>query len=241
VNDAGLVVGYGTLPGGVTHAFAGTGPGQLTDLGTLPGGHNSMASGINASGVVVGTGDDANGVSHAFASGTGGGLIQLGGGVASQGVAINNKGVVVGALGFGNVSHAFRTEANGTFQDLGTLNGFTASFATAVDSKGDVVGYASDASGASRAFLFTGPDGGGQMFDLTALLSAGSGWVLTSANGINDNGQVTGVGVVNGQDHAFRLDPAVSAIPEPSTLTLAALGLVALIWACHRHKVAGGE
>ena len=43
------------------------------------------------------------------------------------------------------------------------------------------------------------------MVDLNHLISPASGWVLTSANGLNDSGSIVGTGLVNGQQRAFLL------------------------------------
>jgi probable HAF family extracellular repeat protein len=64
------------------------------------------------------------------------------------------------------------------------------------------------------------------MFDLNDLIPAGSGFTLISANGINDAGQITGNGITAaGATHAFLLTP----VPEPASLTLAGIGLAALL------------
>jgi probable HAF family extracellular repeat protein len=39
------------------------------------------------------------------------------------------------------------------------------------------------------------------------MIPAGSGWVLIEARGINAAGQITGMGMHNGQEHAFLLTP----------------------------------
>ncbi|MFL5255603.1 MAG: PEP-CTERM sorting domain-containing protein [Rhodopila sp.] len=38
-------------------------------------------------------------------------------------------------------------------------------------------------------------------------IAAGSGWVLNSAEDINNNGQITETGMINGRQHAFLLTP----------------------------------
>src|SRR5205807_747160 len=101
----------------------------------------------------------------------------------------------------------------------------------AINSAGQVVGFAYvTRDGPNRAFLSNGTPGG--MIDLNTLVtSGGSGWLLLSADGINDNGQIVGEGIVGDTQHAFLLTPdqSATAVPEPSSLAiwgLAALGLV---------------
>jgi probable HAF family extracellular repeat protein len=118
--------------------------------------------------------------------------------------------------------HAFMW-SGGVMTDLGTLGGN--SFAYGLNQAGDVVGYSSLNNGASHAFL----ERNGLLVDLNSLLGAGSGWELMAAYGINDAGQIVGTGMFQGQERVFRLDPTVSAIPEPSGATLAALGLGLLV------------
>jgi hypothetical protein len=47
----------------------------------------------------------------------------------------------------------------------------------------------------------------GQMFDLNNLIPANSGWVLTTATGINDTGHIVGSGALNGELVGFLLTP----------------------------------
>ena len=85
--------------------------------------------------------------------------------------------------------------------DLGTL-GVADSFAFDVNSNGVVVGSALNTAGEPRAFVYSN----GVMTDLNTLLSAGDGWVLQRASGINDQGQVVGWGINNGVRRAFLLN-----------------------------------
>jgi len=45
------------------------------------------------------------------------------------------------------------------------------------------------------------------MRDLNDLLPSSSGWTLMQGWGINDLGQITGYGTINGQYHAFLMTP----------------------------------
>jgi probable HAF family extracellular repeat protein len=48
------------------------------------------------------------------------------------------------------------------------------------------------------------------MTDLNSLLPANSGWELTTANAINEQGQIVGSGKKDGQTKAFLLTPVVT-------------------------------
>ena len=78
------------------------------------------------------------------------------------------------------------------------------------------------------------------MFDLNNLLQAQdqSSWLIASASGINDLGQVTVDAYWNGQRTAALLTP-VSAIPEPSTFWLFFGALTCGIAVANRRKVVG--
>ena len=83
----------------------------------------------------------------------------------------------------------------------------------AINWGGAAVGYSGNpdvVAGDSRAMLFSN----GTMVDLNGQLRSGpGGWILRSATGINDSGQIVGWMETNGTDrpsrvrHAFRLDP----------------------------------
>ena len=68
---------------------------------------------------------------------------------------------------------------------------------------GDVVGRSGAADlSASRAVVWQGS----AAVDLNNL-AAGAGWILSSATGINNAGQIVGVGLRDGQIRAFLLNP----------------------------------
>ena len=63
--------------------------------------------------------------------------------------------------------------------------------------------------------------------NLNTLIDPDSGWVLETANSINDNGWITGRGTIGGVGHAFILIP----VPEPSNLIIWSVLGALMIWA----------
>ena len=216
----------GTIVGSNGHAFKLVN-GTYQDLGTLPGGAWSAAYGLNDSGTAVGYGDLASGLFRAMVWNADGSVTQLGtlGGANSYATAVNNAGEVIGHAGTSSgYEHAF-LDSGGVMQDLGTLDG-GCSYAYGINSSGAIVGYSwSETANNPDAFVYSG----GAMQDLNALIPGGSGWQLLQAYGINAAGEITGIGLLNGQASAFLLRPA-DPVPEPRALSiiLVALGLFAV-------------
>ena len=117
--------------------------------------------------------------------------------------AINNSGCVVGSAADGaNGVQAFVFD--GCRSRLGTLGG-AFSIAHAINNAGQIVsGSLTDGNDAFHAFMFTD----GNMHDLNQLLVDAPRWELLQAAGINDQGQIVGVGLLDGEDHGFLLNPA---------------------------------
>lgn len=198
INDSGEVAGGGPFP------VAGT-PGDIfeqaftyqngvtTVLGLLPraGGIFTDASGINGAGEVVGSGDNSQSYERAwkYQNGVMTDLGTLGGPQASA-TAINGHGQIVGFAQTGtDADHGF-LDTGGKMTDLG-LN----IFPNAVNDSAVIVGAGP-----------VGPviDSGGTIRSLNNLAPAG--FTLTTAVGINDNGQIVANGSnASGQTHAFLL------------------------------------
>jgi probable HAF family extracellular repeat protein len=218
INDHGQVTGESWNTAGGSHAFLWTSDG-MRDIGTL-GGNYSVGRSINDCGQVAGESDIGTGQTiRAFRFTEGEGMIDLGslGGTNSRAYGINNNGQVVGESDTGPIlrssvrwrgfpffgTRAFLWTEGVGMTDLGHLGGGT-SGARAISNNGVVVGASDLINGTSHAFRWTQAGG---MIDLNTLLPLNSGWVLTEANGINDKGQITGLGLHSGAGRAFRLGP----------------------------------
>lgn len=114
------------------------------------------------------------------------------------------------------------------FHDLGTFPNGGVSYGTALNSAGVVVGAAYlDASGIGnyRAALFAH----GRVVNLNRRLSPAdqAQWTLAVATGINDNGEIVGWGIHNGEERAFKLEPAahLMALYIPNIQLLEVVGV----------------
>jgi hypothetical protein len=86
-------------------------------------------------------------------------------------------------------------------------------------------GWAVGNNNSSRATLWNSDLG---VVDLNSLIDANSGWTLTNAIDINNNGWIVGHGVYNGVFTTFVARPT-DAVPEPASMTILALGIGTLI------------
>jgi probable HAF family extracellular repeat protein len=133
-------------PSDVNPLAAAAGQYHTVDLGTLPGGSNSLAIAINNSGLIAGLSLTATGDEHAVLW-RNRAIKDLGtlGGKSSRALAMNNFGQIVGSSqrADGKV-HAFLW-SKGVMTDLGTPGG-SGSSAFGVDREGRVVVAGSDGS-----------------------------------------------------------------------------------------------
>jgi probable HAF family extracellular repeat protein len=203
LNDSGQVVGASNSAKTQPNAFLWSKAKGMFDLGVLPKGFYSEAFGINKLGQVVGMSNTIGGNWHAFSWSKSAGMVDLGtldSGKSTGAVAngVNDSGQIVGTSSCGSsCTHAALWTATG-IQDLGTLPGSSISAANGINNRGQVVGES------GHAFVWSQATG---MQDLNSLIPQDSGWTLTWAFAINDNGQITGQGEINGQTHAYLLTP----------------------------------
>ncbi|MDX1335229.1 MAG: hypothetical protein R3312_05550 [Gammaproteobacteria bacterium] len=207
INDNGEATGtcayYIDLTWGTEeiHAFLFDGS-TMQDLGALIG-QWSVGYAINNDGHITGVTKLGNDY-HAYVF-DGRKMRDLGtlGGQHSHGRDINDSGHVVGGSYISMdeyIYHAFLHD--GTMRDLGSLAGPDEySYAYGINNSSHVVGRSRTSNGDYAAFLFDG----NEMLDLCVLTDCiAKGWTnLGSANAINDNGDITGYGEINGETHAF--------------------------------------
>jgi probable HAF family extracellular repeat protein len=231
INDNGVVVGISETATNELHAFSFSGS-TMTDLGTF-GGTASAAYGVNNNGTVVGEASYAgDSINRAFSS-QGSFLTDLGslGGSSSAAMAINENGWIVGqsaTLGDAE-THAVFFEEGGVF-DMGTLGG-DYSIARDVNDNNWIVGSSTILGGQQHGFLYTQEWG---MLDLNDIMDLGSEWdYITEASGINNLGQIVGVGRTT--DGTFReftsALPTYTPVPVPAAAWLFASSLAGLLLA----------
>jgi probable HAF family extracellular repeat protein len=189
---------------GSYHPRPGQGCAFLWQNGTLTNLPFGEGHAINDSGKIAGRNND-----NACVWTKSGGLVNLPtlvSGAVTDALAINNSGIVTGhshdSLGR---YHAVYWDAAGAIHDMGLLGGAETK-AYGINGLGTIVGQFFGSPGG--AFRWD-PLGG--YVDLNSLIehAAYPGWFISAANGINDNGQIVGIGYVNGDnhEHAFILTP----------------------------------
>jgi probable HAF family extracellular repeat protein len=194
--------------------------------GTYQSGAASAAYSINESGIIVGSYDDPRFGLQAvvWSDETATGLPPSTASGQSEAYDINAAGQVVG--------YSITTGSGLNFRDAVLWNagsptrldlpGFYYNVAKAINSSAMVVGMAQTGNGiGGDAFLWIS----GQTFDLNSLISPSLGWHLTSAEDIDDLGQIVGYGTLNGTPESFLLTP----VPEPSSIVLLSLGAISMM------------
>jgi len=199
---------------GIVLALGGNAWGQfqytVTDLGTLPGGLSSDATGINSTGQVVGYSTGSNGQPQAFLY-SGGSMQGLGTFSPSQSCSvatgINSAGQIVGytqssyGAGYGaGPSYGF-IYSGGTVTQIPSLGGVAYTFGNAINNAGQVAGLSLVSnSDVTDAYLYSG----GTTTDLGNLSGGPGGY--SDGYGINDHTQIVGNSTVpnsNGRERAF--------------------------------------
>jgi probable HAF family extracellular repeat protein len=232
INNDGLVVGAADAPGGARFAFVWSPATGLHNLGDfINGGNNSSAQAINRQGDVAGYGLPGVYGHAAFWPAGGGAIRDLGslpGGTGeSAAFGLNDLDVAVGYSMNDDGHRAVRWTADGTIHNLGIIPGTTDSIAYGINNLGQIIGISFPETITNELqihpFVWTDQHG---MEDLNDLLDAsGNGWTLAEVHGINQAGQIAGLGLHNGVGEAFILTP----VPEPCQLQWLLASTIALL------------
>jgi probable HAF family extracellular repeat protein len=208
VSDSGLVVGASTAPSAQNATVACIFP--STSLGLKPGYFASTCYSINGSSQVLVGQQGAGGINlFLYANGnlTSFSIAAAAPSSNTSAYVINNSGQFIGTL-LTN-SHPF-LYLDGNVVDLTNVIGPTAVLLD-INSSNVLVG-----TNQGQAFVYLG----GTNYLLGRLtITGGAGWVLQTATGINDAGQIVGTGI-NPKDHvqhAFLLTPTGSGNPPSIT------------------------
>ena len=139
-------------------------------------------------------------------------------GNASWAYGVNDSAIAVGRSHLSSGGpEAFRWE-DGTISSLGKIWWTDGGKALGISDTGMIVGSAAVGTGDNRA-AYALPGGSWQR--LEDRLPAGSGWVLREAHDIVEDGTITGWGVYNGANRAFKMDfdsGAISNLGTPGSL-----------------------
>jgi probable HAF family extracellular repeat protein len=221
----------------------------MTALGSLAGPTGiSLAQAINDMGQISGQSTHSGSNFRAFLwdpdspNGASGTMTNLGtlppaSGAYSRANGIGDTGVVVGTSSSSTGQRGFvwtpstPNDTTGSMSVLGPTGTLVTSQAMAINASGEIVGVA---DGPGPGFVAFRRSASGGLVDLNTLLEpvSGAGWILTGAVAINDHGQIAGYGTLNGVDRGFLLTP----VPEPSSLAVAALGVVAFATVALRRR-----
>ena len=190
----------------------------IVDLGNLGGG-SSIAYDGNGWGTIVGT-SSLSFTQNNACRWIGDELVDMGtlpGHPIGRAYAINNHGEIVGFSGSAFDEHGFHWSAETGMVDLGDLGGPFGASATDINDDGVIVGFAD--TGSNRLGVVWHDF---ELFDLNSLLVNGQGWLIKSANGINELGQIVGHATHGGKQVAYVATPVDSPLttligPSPGT------------------------
>lgn len=208
VNNVGVAIGdcWNAETVNAFYSFHG----RMFPLPLLNDGDDSTAYGINDWGQIVGESGPDWEHNHAvlwrlFPEPS---VMDLGtlGGDSSSPSGINNRGEIVGlAQTASGDTHAALWDRCG-ITDLENFGDDPIGNALAINNCGQIVGFSgldfNDVT-TQRALLWEG----GRVINLQTQIPGNSGWVLQQAAGINDRGQIAGLGLHNGERRAFLLTP----------------------------------
>ena len=212
VNNNDHVVGYSRTADGGHRAFRFADansnnladPGEMQDLGVLPGDTASYAYGINSAGQIVGKstlatpGEESIDRAVQFSGAL---ITDLGLGQGSTAFGINDSGTVVGGATFDGRYSAFLRTTAGAVTRFADNPAYSYSDARGINAAGSIVGFASGSVG--DVGYLRRPDG-----TTTVITFPQAALTYSYAWDVNATGQVAGEGIdAAGRYSAFRYDP----------------------------------
>ena len=203
INNAGQIVGSAYTNGSVSLATLWTSASSpAINLGTLPGGNNSSAFGINDSNQIIGDSTASAGTHAATWTNGASPAVDLGtlGGTFSVGSAINAAGQMVGlaytAGNFNSYASFWTNTSSGAIQMNSLTNGLS-SAANAINTSGQIAGWSYNSNGVQHAVFWS--NSGALAVDLWHGQNFSS-----DALGLNDSGNIVGSGYTsNSVQHAY--------------------------------------
>lgn len=240
INNSGQITGIDNT--GTRHAYRYT-PGNPIVFRNPPAdvvSGETIGYAINESGAMAGFSPINGGARAVYwaSDGTATNLGRLAGGTLDYSFAfgMNDGGAVVGQSGarIGTADHlrAFLWTSAGGMIDLGDLGDPTRDGAAQdINNNGWVVGQFNAPLTPVNQLAFLWIPGTG-MASLNSLLdTSGTGWIVNTAGGINDNGQIaaTAYNIAGGYSHAVLLTP----VPAPAAV---GLGAVAVAFGARRRR-----
>ena len=211
INNRGVVTGqYGIGPDERAFVYDSLGGGPPTVTDPPPGRSTTGAHAINDAGIVVGR-TDGNGFAYS------GGVIRDMGPTTHVG-DINNLGVIIGTIEIpAKSTQAAICDLNTTTPSVTEIplppGNYIGSHGFGINNARDAVGtcWTRETSNTQLqdAYIYSG----GVSTNLNTLIPFQSGWHLTSAEDIDDRGQIVGNGTLNGHKRGFLLTPT-TALPH---------------------------
>jgi probable HAF family extracellular repeat protein len=223
INNKGEIAGQGRATFGPNRAAIwlpvpsyGYGQGWTILSSLAGGGSDDCAYAINDNGRVVGYSYDAGG-SQAVRWEDGLPLrLGASGGYYSAAYDINNKDEIVGWYSDSNYrAHSFLWLPKGAYgyqaglTDIGTVPGGVETYALGINDRGQIVGEVVYGNSSLRPFLWQN----GDIRDINNLLAQDTGWLLGYAYGINESGQLAGLGLHNGKFSPYVPTPVAAPVP----------------------------
>jgi len=197
--------------------------GQITSIGTLPGGDVAEARRINNNGIIIGMSNNAQStVQRGFVWDETNGIRELQSAVAGAGTAaedLNESNLIVGGtpVPAGGGFAAMWAGPDASPQVLPILGNEIGSLALGVNELGDIVGFLDTGQG-TRGALWSD----GQVFDLNDLVPH-LDFEIREAVDINDNGQILVAGF-DTDTSTFR-HAVLTPIPAPGAALVVAVGI----------------